>query len=179
MSRSLQPRRLNLVALAQADQRIAGQTPVSDLPRLAEDVPAQAPVVPAIEWQALAQLRASPAGPSSLWLHLLAHAQVPLVCQRCLASVVESLEVDRWFRFVETEAEAEAQDEEAQEDLLVMEPQFDLLALLEDELLMALPLVPMHDRCPEVPNFQAAEDQVTEVRPHPFAALAQLKKTTD
>ena len=77
-----------------------------------------------------------------------------------------------------TEAEAEAQDDDAEEDLLVLEPQFDLLALLEDELLMAFPLVPMHEQCPSPPSFQAGEAELPpeDAKPHPFAALAQLKK---
>jgi uncharacterized protein len=60
-----------------------------------------------------------------------------------------------------------------------MLPQFDLLGLLEDELLMALPLVPMHDECPVLPAFSAgmvdAPESVPD-KPNPFAALAQLKK---
>lgn len=179
MSRPLQPSRLNLVALAQAGQPLTGQTPLSDLSRLAADVPAEAPAVPPVQWQALAQLRARPGGSDQLWLHLQARAQVPLVCQRCLAPEVETLEVDRWFRFVESEAVAEAEDDEAEEDLLAMVPQFDLPALLEDELLMALPLVPMHDRCPEAPAFKAGDAPPAGERPHPFAALAQLRKKPD
>lgn len=179
MSRFQQPQRLNLVALAQSGEHLSGQTQLCDLPRLAADVPADAPAVAPVAWQAHAQLRPRPGASDQLWLHLQAQAQVPLLCQRCLAPVVELLEVDRWFRFVETEAQADAQDDEAEEDLLVMEPQFDLLDLLEDELLMAQPLVPMHERCPDPPVFRAGEDAAPEDRPHPFAALAQLKKTSD
>jgi uncharacterized protein len=40
----------------------------------------------------------------------------------------------------------------------------------------------MHDSCPETPVFSAGEAELaspegeTEAKPHPFAALAQLKK---
>jgi uncharacterized protein len=60
-----------------------------------------------------------------------------------------------------------------------MAPQFDLLAVLEDELLMALPLVPMHDECPVAPVLQAGEDDLADEaseKPNPFALLSQLKK---
>jgi uncharacterized protein len=60
-----------------------------------------------------------------------------------------------------------------------MTPQFDALEVLEDELLMALPLVPMHDICPSTPVFSAGEADMVELaaeKPNPFAALAQLKK---
>lgn len=176
MSRVLQPQRLNLVVLARSGEHLSGQTALAELARLAADVPPQAPQVPAVSWQARAQFRAQPGGSDQLWLHLQAQAQVPLMCQRCLAPVVEPLEVDRWFRFVDTEAQAEAEDDEAEEDLLVMEPQFDLLSLLEDELLMSLPLVPMHERCPQTPVFQVGDEGQGELSPHPFAALAKWRK---
>lgn len=178
MTRSLQPSRLNLTALAQSGQALAGHTPLADLPRLAADVPADAPPAPAVNWQAQAELRVLAGGAEQLWLRLHARACVPLSCQRCLAPVALDLDVDRWFRFVDTEAQAQAQDDEVEEDLLVLEPQFDLLSLLEDELLMSLPLVPMHEACPHPPVLQVPEEaaQPQASKPHPFAALASLKK---
>jgi uncharacterized protein len=86
--------------------------------------------------------------------------------------VAEAVEIDRWFRFVESEEVALAQDDDCEEDLLVMSPQFDLLNLLEDELLLDLPLVPMHERCPD--SLPALE-QPEAVKPNPFAVLAGLK----
>jgi len=175
MSRTLQPQRLNLAALAQEGQPLSGQSALSELTRLAADVPAEAPVVPPVAWSALAEWRARPGASDQLWLRLQAQAQVPLPCQRCLAPEIESVEVDRWFRFVETEEQAEAEDEDSEEDLLVMVPQFDLLALLEDELIMSLPLVPMHAQCPQPPVLSAGQQEAPEPA-HPFAALAQLRK---
>ena len=72
-----------------------------------------------------------------------------------------------------------AEDDAAVEDLLVLGPQFDLIEVLEDELLMALPLVPMHDVCPDLPVFSAGVLDMPKNsadKPNPFAALAQLKK---
>ncbi len=175
MSRTLQPQRLNLAALAQEGQPFSGQTALAELARLAADVPADAPPVPPVAWSTRAEWRARPGGSDQLWLHLQAQAQVPLTCQRCLAAETEEVAVDRWFRFVDSEEQADAEDEDCEEDLLVQAPQFDLLALLEDELIMSLPLVPMHAQCPQPPVLQAGEEAVAEP-PHPFAALAQLRK---
>ena len=81
-----------------------------------------------------------------------------------------------------------AEDDASDEDLLVMTLQFDLLALIEDELLMAIPLVPMHEECPEAPTLSAGRLETDTVagrlaaagvdsgKPNPFAVLAQLKK---
>ena len=53
--------------------------------------------------------------------------------------------------------------------------------MLEDELLMELPLVPLHDTCP-VPVVMHASDPMVDLgesepeRKNPFAELAKLKK---
>jgi uncharacterized protein len=85
---------------------------------------------------------------------------------------------DRWFRFAADEATAAALDDESEEDVLVLSSEFDLLMLVEDELLMALPLVPRHETCPvevklavQDADFAAAD----AVKPSPFAALASLR----
>ncbi len=132
-----------------------------------------------VNWQADAELRPGAGAEEDVWLHLQAKTSVPLTCQRCMGTVAVPLEVDQWYRFVASEDIAMAQDDESEEDLLVMEPQFDLLAVLEDELLMALPLVPMHDECPVAPVLRTGEDALTAEaaeKPNPFAVLAQLKK---
>jgi uncharacterized protein len=132
-----------------------------------------------VDWQASAELRMGAAGQMDTWLHLQANTAVPLTCQRCMGAVQTPLQVDQWYRFVATEEIAMAEDDASEEDLLVMAPQFDLLALLEDELLMALPLVPMHDECPVLPTFSAGVIELPAgeaEKPNPFAALAQLKK---
>ncbi|MDO5653087.1 MAG: YceD family protein, partial [Brachymonas sp.] len=61
---------------------------------------------------------------------------------------------------------------------LVYGKQFDLLALVEDELLMALPLAPRHETCaaPDLPVQASDASGEENATPHPFAALQQLKK---
>ena len=49
---------------------------------------------------------------------------------------------------------------------------------MEDELLMALPVVPKHDVCPGPVKLQAADADFVEEedkKPNPFAVLQQLK----
>ena len=101
-----------------------------------------------------------------------------MTCQRCLAPVDVPLEVDREFRFVADEATAEALDDESEEDLLAMSREFDLRELIEDELLMALPLVPRHEECPAPVQMASSDEDFEEAsaeKPNPFAALAALK----
>ena len=50
----------------------------------------------------------------------------------------------------------------------------DLLALIEDELLLLMPLSPKHDAC-EHKHQPAIEELVEEKRDNPFDVLASLK----
>ena len=81
-------------------------------------------------------------------MHLQVQATFPMQCQRCMGPVDVPLQVDQWFRFVADEATAEALDDEVEEDLLAISREFDLHELIEDELLMALPVVPRHEGVP-------------------------------
>ncbi len=167
-------------AFAQEGVALDETTPLQNMERLAEETQGlQADST--VKWQAVGELRPRTGADDDVWLHLQAQACVPLTCQRCMGVVRTPVEVDQWYRFVASEDIAMAEDDQSEEDLLVMEPQFNLLAVLEDELLMALPLVPMHEECPVAPQLQAgnlgdsgAADEPGK-KSNPFAALAQLK----
>ena len=165
-------------AFAQDGVPLVDATLLQNMKRLVEETQGLEPDS-VIKWQARGELRPRAGADDEVWLHLQAEAAVPLTCQRCMGVVVNPVQVDQWFRFVADEDIAMAEDDQSEEDLLVMEPQFDLLAVLEDELLMALPLVPMHDECPVAPKLQAGESEIgaeAGQKPNPFAVLGQLKK---
>jgi uncharacterized protein len=98
-----------------------------------------------------------------------------LVCQRCLNPMRLTLDVDRPIRFVRGEDQAEALDAESDDDVLALEPALDLQTLVEDELILALPIVPHHDVCPTDSATPAAGAEPEPPQEHPFAALAALK----
>ena len=58
--------------------------------------------------------------------------------------------------------------------MLALEPALDLQSLVEDELLLALPLVPRHEVCPE--PLPLEPEPAAPAAAHPFAALAALKR---
>ena len=177
MSKSLQASRLDMQAFAQAGTPLVEITLLLNMERRVQEVQALEPDS-TVNWEARAELRSGATAEGDVWLQLVAKTSVPLTCQRCMGTVDIPLDVNQWYRFVATEDIAMAEDD-SEEDLLVMEPRFDLLAVLEDELLMALPLVPMHDECPFPAVMQAGEDALAEPasdKPNPFAMLAQLKK---
>ncbi len=186
MKPSPDPERLDVKALARAGETLSGQTPVAQRERLqAERAPA-APGGPSgqeplIDWSIRGEWRERLGASPQVWMHVNARLVLPLVCQRCLGPVDCLLTVERSFRFVADEATAEREDENAEEDVLVHSPGFDALELMDDELLMALPLVPRHEPDCPVPVRLAVKDAAFDdgaglERPHPFAALARLKK---
>jgi uncharacterized protein len=113
-----------------------------------------------------------------VWLHLDAETSLPLVCQRCLGPVEVPVAVNRSFRFVADEATAAAEDDASEEDLLALSRSFDLLELIEDELLMELPVAPRHEVCPEAVKMSTADPAFEEAggeKENPFAVLGRLK----
>ena len=175
------PSRLDVRAFALAGQSLDVTTELAALERLCAETVANGDAAVPVRWQCHGEMRPDAGGKSVPWLHLKAVASVELTCQRCLGPVSENLEVDRFFRFVADEATAELEDEDSEEDVLALEPRPDILGLVEDELLMALPLVPLHETCPVPVPMQAGEladvgESGQPVRKNPFEALAQLKK---
>jgi uncharacterized protein len=111
-------------------------------------------------------------------LSLKASACLELICQRCLAPMEAWVHVDRQFFWVPNEAAAMALDDVLEEDVLVSSASFDGQTLIEDELIMAMPLVPMHEACPVVLSQHhgaTPDDDLLSIRPNPFAVLSSLK----
>lgn len=176
------PRRLDVRAFAAAGAALSGAWPQAGFERLgASLMPGAADTPPGVEWSVQGEQRPVTGGAPQTWLQLTASTTVALQCQRCLQPVAETLLVERWFRFAEDEREAERLDEELEDDVLVASRAFDLHELVEDELILALPLVPRHESCPEplpLPAGDTGGDAPEEAAPNPFAALAALKRQT-
>ena len=177
-SRSHDPLKLDVAAFAADHAELAGEWPLATMPRLQEStVEDEAPPAP-VHWRVQGELRELSGGTAEVWLHLRADARLSLCCQRCLGPVQDTVAVERSLRFVADEQQAAALDAELEDDVLSLERVTDLRELVEDELLLALPLVPRHAECPQplpLPVDDLQEEAVEE-RPNPFAALAALKK---
>lgn len=179
MEKTFDPRRLDIKAFAQAGALLQGELPLAQWPRLLdEQMPDGQAQDPLVRWRLQGQMTPVTGGAARVGVALSAEVDLPMQCQRCLMPVVQSVKAQREFVFVADEATAEAMDDESEEDVLVISREFDVLSLVEDELILALPLVPRHEVCPQdVPD--GAVDEAFEAasqRPNPFAALAALKK---
>lgn len=176
MSKVFSPRRLDVKSFAEEGGVLSGEEWVRDHARLVAETEGR-PVASPVTWSATGEMRNPSHVHPEMWLHLKVNALLPLTCQRCLGPVDVPVEVDRTFRFAPDEEIAAAQDEQAEEDVLALSRSFDLLELVEDELLMELPLAPRHDVCPEPVKLAAADEgfEAEAPRANPFALLGKLK----
>jgi uncharacterized protein len=177
MEKKLDPQHLDVVSFARDALRLQGEGALADWSRLAEEQFGDALPAGPVVWQLQGRLVSQSGGADQIWLDLTASVDLPMQCQRCLTSVLETVTAERSFRFVADEATAAALDDEAEEDILVISRDFDALALVEDELILSLPLVPLHAVCPETVPMSVVdpEFEVAAERPNPFGVLAGLK----
>ncbi len=173
----MDPSRLDVQVFARAGASLSGRWPQRTLQRLAEGLATPlADAAPAdVTWDASGEERERRGAARETWLHLRAATCVRLQCQRCLMPMQQPLAVQRSFRFVAGEAEAERLDEESEDDVLALPRSLDLAALVEDELILALPIVPRHEACPEPLLAPDSEPLHVEARPSPFAVLQSLR----
>lgn len=171
--------RLDVQAFITEGETLSGHWPGAGLTRLVElQTPPQDGSLADVDWRAQGQRLPVVGGEAELWLELQADTRVWLTCQRCLQPLAEPLAIDRRIRFVRGEAAAEALDAEIEDDVLALSKSLDLRELVEDELLLALPIVPRHGVCPQplpLPAGDAPAPEDVPERPHPFAALQRLK----
>ena len=174
-ARDFDPRRLDVQAFAKAAAEREGAWPLQGFARLRDLLAPVADGAPPSEvhWTLRGEERAARAAPPEAWLHLGARAVLPLICQRCLQPMLQPLALQREFQFVRDEETAAKLDGEVEHEVLVLTHDLDLHRLLEDELLLDLPLVPRHEVCPQ-PLPAAAEPAPADE--HPFAALAKLRR---
>jgi len=105
--------------------------------------------------------------------------QLCLICQRCLKPVF--IDIDSPIDLVLVSSDEEAQRlQEGYETYLVEEGRIFLQDFVEDEILLDIPQLVMHDQCePYKPLIEATPETVSqavqEERENPFAVLQTLK----
>jgi len=176
MPKEFQARALDVPAFAEAGAELSGTSALGEFERLLAETEGRGAGLP-LAWSVHGELRNPRHVQPDVWLHLKAHGVLPLTCQRCLGPMDMPVAFDRSFRFVADEATAEAEDDASEEDLLVTSRAFDLPALIEDEFLMEMPLVPLHEACPQPVKLSVQDPgfEVESPQENPFAVLARLK----
>ncbi len=178
MKKESPPHHLDVKAFAQAATALAGQNPLSEYERLIHETKGFG-ADNKLSWSARGELRTDATGAAQVWLHLKVEVKLPLLCQRCMTPVEIAVFGTRSFRFVATEEEADAEDADSEEDVLALKADFSLADLIEDEVLMDLPLIALHEVCPVAVKLATADPGFEEAalqKRQPFSVLAQLKK---
>ena len=95
---------------------------------------------------------------------------IPLACQRCLEAIPFELDIDSLLELIPADAELSQEElEDDTRDFLPVAGELDVAELVEDEVLLALPVAPRHERC-GLPGASDAGERI-----NPFAVLDGLK----
>lgn len=101
-------------------------------------------------------------------------AELELRCERCLEPVKKHIETGFRFGLVTSEDEAELLPKEF-EPLIITGSEQSLIDLVEDELLLSLPIVARHEEeCSEILQKHKNDGAAQQHTHRPFAALKDL-----
>ena len=94
-----------------------------------------------------------------------------LRCQRCLNAIAYPLEIRSLLEFVDDENHLMQEDiEDDSKDLKKKKKELDVVALIEDEIILGLPSAPRHESC-ALPDADLGAGKVS-----PFSVLQGLKR---
>jgi uncharacterized protein len=105
------------------------------------------------------------------WLQVAIAGEPTLCCQRCLGGVKFPLDIRSRLQLIapgEDWPDEDLADDSA--DAVAAEKALAVLSLIEDEVLLALPIAPTHEQCESPLENASGHDS------SPFAALVALKK---
>lgn len=108
-------------------------------------------------------------------LQLTVNGTVQLMCQRCLTPYIFQINSDAKILLAKDEQVADQLDSLLEDDdveVIAGSKAFDVVALIEDEVLLAIPLSPKHEVCPTKEKLDAF---ATAKKESPFAALKSWK----
>ena len=167
-SGSVLPQRMDAQQFARAHETLAGSTTLAALERLAEECSGDARQV-SLTWK----LDGTVDDEGACWLTLEVVTSVPRQCQRCLEDV--NIDVQSVSRFRLVFPGEVWNDEDLEDDsfeALEVDGPLDVSALVEDEVLLCLPPIALHESC-DVPGVPEGGNSG---RPSPFAVLGKLKR---
>ncbi|PKO43340.1 MAG: hypothetical protein CVU29_11020 [Betaproteobacteria bacterium HGW-Betaproteobacteria-22] len=177
---------INNVEFATRGERLQGTLRLADLPRLGEllasknpaseqavkDLAGRQDVVSEVAFQLGGEKDAM----DQYILHLSIQANLPTFCQRCLKGMKIPMNLNFSYLIAKVDDAALLDVDELAlgDDVDVQPPDqaMSVLALIEDELIMALPIAPAHDfSCTDVQKMQSGDKH------NPFAVLKDLLKS--
>ncbi len=160
------------VAFAKKNERLVGSLPLADYPRLIELLRHSQPNgSPAGSISYILQGKTDAAGQHLL--HLSMTTNLTTTCQRCLGEMPLKLALNFNYLIDEVNgSDLEAADIDNSDDIDLQQASkaMDVIALIEDEIIMAMPIAPIHDEDCGGIITQSGE------KPNPFAVLKGVIK---
>jgi uncharacterized protein len=107
------------------------------------------------------------------------HAVLPMTCQRCLQLMPYEVQADIHWAFVATDEAAKQLPSHLDPVMLPASGYVDVYEMLEDELLLSLPITVFHNDCENAgatKTFGEVEWDDSSAKEKPFVALADLFK---
>lgn len=156
--------------MADTRRLFQGEVAVAEMPRLVE-------VLQDSEGQVAVSLEFGTDEEGLRFMRGRVQGEVTLLCQRCLEPMQQQIDNSFALALVRSETEADALPSHYEPLLLDGKPLF-LRDVVEDEMLLALPIVPRHppQECEaRLESSEADTEQDGGKRLNPFASLADLK----
>jgi len=155
---------IDSLEFARERRRLAGESPVSSMSRLADMLADDGGT---LSWVVSGECAAD----HKLFLVVEVAGELQLKCQRCLGALTHGLEIRSVLQLVPRGAVWPDEDlEDDRVDPIEASDDQPVLTLVEDEVLLALPLAPRHPSC-MLPRYDDGSAVAS-----PFATLAKLKK---
>jgi uncharacterized protein len=160
---------LDIDRLSEAEADVDFVVPLAELPRLAQLAGLAGEVRGRAHFRRLAGIAV---------VELNFSGTAHLVCQRCLGAMEIGVEAATEVGLVATEADVSRVPEEL-EPVLAPDGRVSVGELVEEELLLTLPIVPLHaeaDVCHVAPSVPLADEASEPETQKPFAQLGELLK---
>jgi len=162
------PERLDLIATAEAGRVLRGRIPVAGLQRVL-------PSLVSDEGELQVELHLGKDLDGTCFLAGAIQGEIVLRCQRCMEGMTLPLELEFRLGLLRDES-AMGKLSDCYEPLVVTAEPAYIADIVSDEVLLALPIVPLHkgsDECNA--SIKAYKPPQDEQRDNPFAVLAELK----
>ena len=154
---------IDSLEFAREGRELSGELPLADMPRVAASLLSSEGL---LSYRLTGELGAR--GEPLLRLELT--GSLPLQCQRCLERLDSPLDVNVLYELRSGGELTQDDLEDDSRDFLPLDRAMDVVALIEDEVILALPVAPRHEDCS--PPVMRRDDGIVT----PFSVLTKLGK---
>lgn len=163
------PEKCDLYQLAEKGATVTGTWPIAKMPRLLGMLGSES-------GEATVELNFAKTG-RTRYVKGTVSTEVEIQCQRCMGLMNYPINAEFSLGIIESEAQIDKLPEEFEP--LITEGRHFLPDIIEDEIILAIPIVPTHDSdCSEFLKEQKIEleanPQVEDEKPNPFAVLKDM-----